>query len=164
MYVVISAKNSARGLCETIDSTNNCLAVSDRRSVDDAVARRPEGPKTMSEPKFDIFSGELDKDAMWIETVEGLSNARANARDSVTKTGPLFYLFFLQPCRAESDRNLCQSQGNLEKQGPRGLTTRRFPALAVLQAFCIYQATPRVRAQKKGASEGTPLAPQACTK
>ena len=31
----------------------------------------------MEELSLDIFSGELDKDAMWLESVQGLSNARA---------------------------------------------------------------------------------------
>ena len=28
------------------------------------------------EPRFDIFSGTVDKDARWIEAVRGLANAR----------------------------------------------------------------------------------------
>jgi hypothetical protein len=30
----------------------------------------------MSEPTFDIFSGTSDKDARWLESIEGLSKAR----------------------------------------------------------------------------------------
>ncbi len=30
----------------------------------------------MSEPTFDIFSGNSDKDASWLESIEGLSKAR----------------------------------------------------------------------------------------
>lgn len=30
----------------------------------------------MDEPSLDIFSGELDKDAMWLESAESLSKAR----------------------------------------------------------------------------------------
>jgi hypothetical protein len=30
----------------------------------------------MSEPTFDIFSGSSDKDARWLESIEGLSKAR----------------------------------------------------------------------------------------
>lgn len=57
------------------------------------LARRPEGPKTMSEPKFDIFSGDLDKDAMWIETVQGLSNARERMEEIASQKPGRYFIF-----------------------------------------------------------------------
>ncbi|HWY26642.1 MAG TPA: hypothetical protein VNY97_01830 [Candidatus Angelobacter sp.] len=34
----------------------------------------------MREPAFDIFLGESEKDAIWLEKVEGLSNAKARMK------------------------------------------------------------------------------------
>jgi hypothetical protein len=43
----------------------------------DSNQRRRYGVKPyMSEPTFDIFSGTSDKDARWLESIEGLSRAR----------------------------------------------------------------------------------------
>lgn len=44
-----------------------------------------------TQAKFDIFSGQIDKNAMWIETVEGLSNARERMeRIAAEKPGQYF--------------------------------------------------------------------------
>jgi hypothetical protein len=41
------------------------------------------------EPRFDIFSGTVDKDARWIEAVPGLANARTRM-ESLAKPGKYF--------------------------------------------------------------------------
>jgi hypothetical protein len=46
------------------------------------------------EPVFDIFSGVLDKDAVWVESVRGLANARERMeRIAVEKPGPYFVFY-----------------------------------------------------------------------
>jgi|HubBroStandDraft_4_1064222.scaffolds.fasta_scaffold610276_2 hypothetical protein len=45
----------------------------------------------MSEPTFDIFSGTSDKDARWLESIEGLSKARDRmAHISAVRPGEYF--------------------------------------------------------------------------
>jgi acetone carboxylase gamma subunit len=45
----------------------------------------------MEEPILDIFSGELDKDAMWLESAEGLSQACARMEEiAAAKPGRYF--------------------------------------------------------------------------
>lgn len=46
------------------------------------------------EPVFDIFSGVFDKNAIWVESVRGLSNARERMeRIAVEKPGAYFVFF-----------------------------------------------------------------------
>jgi hypothetical protein len=47
----------------------------------------------MKEPSFDIFSGRPDKNALWIETVEGLSNARARMHDLAAQKPGQYFVF-----------------------------------------------------------------------
>ena len=47
----------------------------------------------MKEPTFDIFYGTSDKNAVWIEAVEGLSNARARMEE-IAATHPGQYFVF----------------------------------------------------------------------
>jgi hypothetical protein len=47
----------------------------------------------MKEPTFDIFSGGPDKDPLWIETVEGLSNARERLDQIATLKPGQYFLF-----------------------------------------------------------------------
>ena len=45
----------------------------------------------MKEPTFDIFEGTSDKNAVWVEAVEGLSNARARMHEvAAVKPGAYF--------------------------------------------------------------------------
>jgi hypothetical protein len=53
--------------------------------------RRTEG--TMKEPSFDIFAGDRDKNAVWIEAVAGLSNAREQM-EQIAKEKPGKYFLF----------------------------------------------------------------------
>jgi hypothetical protein len=46
-----------------------------------------------SEPKFDIFSGAPDKDAVWVECVRGLSNARERMEQIAAKKPGRYFLF-----------------------------------------------------------------------
>lgn len=50
----------------------------------------------MAEPLFDIFSGGLDRDPLWIETVEGLSNARERMQQIAAQNPGSYFLFSVQ--------------------------------------------------------------------
>jgi hypothetical protein len=47
----------------------------------------------MKEPIFDIFAGDQGKDALWIEAVAGLSNARERM-EQIAKEKPGKYFLF----------------------------------------------------------------------
>ena len=49
-----------------------------------------------SEPNFDIFSGVPDKNAVWVECVRGLSNARERMGQIAAKKPGRYFLFSLQ--------------------------------------------------------------------
>jgi hypothetical protein len=53
----------------------------------------------MGEPTFDIFSGTTDKDAMWMEAVEGLASARERMEE-IASSAPGRYFIFAQRSRA----------------------------------------------------------------
>ena len=46
-----------------------------------------------TEPRFDIFSGQIDKNALWIETVEGLSNARERMEQIAAEKPGQYFIF-----------------------------------------------------------------------
>ena len=45
------------------------------------------------EPRFDIFSGALDKDAMWIEAVPGLAKARERMEEIARQVPGRYFVF-----------------------------------------------------------------------
>jgi hypothetical protein len=47
----------------------------------------------MKEPSFDIFSGAPNKDPVWLEAVEGLSNARARMHEIAAQTPGQYFVF-----------------------------------------------------------------------
>ena len=47
----------------------------------------------MPEATFDIFSGVPDKDPMWLEAVEGLSNARERMEEIATIIPGQYFVF-----------------------------------------------------------------------
>jgi hypothetical protein len=47
----------------------------------------------MSEPTFDIFAGTSDKDARWLESVEGLSNARERLEQIAAVRPGAYFLY-----------------------------------------------------------------------
>jgi hypothetical protein len=47
----------------------------------------------MPEPMFDIFAGAPDKDALWLEAVDGLSSARRRMEE-IAKANPGRYFVF----------------------------------------------------------------------
>jgi hypothetical protein len=49
-----------------------------------------------SEPNFDIFSGVPDKNAVWVECVRGLSNARERMGQIAAEKPGRYFLFSLQ--------------------------------------------------------------------
>jgi len=46
-----------------------------------------------SEARFDIFSGQIDKNALWIETVEGLSRARERMEQIAAEKPGQYFIF-----------------------------------------------------------------------
>jgi hypothetical protein len=50
----------------------------------------------MKEPAFDIFSGGPDKDPIWIETVEGLSQARERMHQLAAANPGPYFLYSVQ--------------------------------------------------------------------
>jgi len=44
-------------------------------------------------PRFDIFSGNPDKDAVWVESIKGLADAVDRMQQIATKTPGLYFLF-----------------------------------------------------------------------
>ena len=47
----------------------------------------------MTEPTFDIFSGQPDKDAIWLEAIGGLSNAREHMEQIAARKPGKYFLF-----------------------------------------------------------------------
>ena len=47
----------------------------------------------ISEPRFDIFSGSVDKDAMWIEAVDGLNAARQRMEKIASEVPGRYFVF-----------------------------------------------------------------------
>jgi hypothetical protein len=47
----------------------------------------------IDDPKFDLFSGESDKDAVWMEAVSGLSNARERMEALAQQVPGKYFLF-----------------------------------------------------------------------
>ena len=47
----------------------------------------------MKEPSFDIFSGAPTKNPVWLEAVEGLSNARARMHEIAAQTPGQYFVF-----------------------------------------------------------------------
>lgn len=45
------------------------------------------------EPKYDICSGTPDKDAIWLEAVEGLANARARMAEIAAQKPGRYFIF-----------------------------------------------------------------------
>ena len=48
---------------------------------------------TLEEPKFDIFSGQIENNAMWLESVEGLSKARDRMRQIAAEKPGRYFVF-----------------------------------------------------------------------
>jgi hypothetical protein len=48
---------------------------------------------TREEPKFDIFSGQIDSNALWLESVEGLSKARDRMRQIAAEKPGRYFVF-----------------------------------------------------------------------
>jgi hypothetical protein len=47
----------------------------------------------VSEPRFDIFSGSIDKDAMWIESIAGLAQARQRMEAIAIRVPGKYFIF-----------------------------------------------------------------------
>jgi hypothetical protein len=53
----------------------------------------------MDTPRFDIFSGQTDKNAVWVESVEGLGNASERMLELAQKTPGRYFVFCLNTHR-----------------------------------------------------------------
>src|SRR5579872_4186606 len=51
------------------------------------------GSYMANEPRFDIFSGATDKDTMWMESVEGLANARKRMEEIAAQVPGKYFVF-----------------------------------------------------------------------
>lgn len=51
------------------------------------------GDNTLAKLKFDIFSGELDKNAVWLETVDGLAEAQKRMQEIATRKPGVYFIF-----------------------------------------------------------------------
>jgi hypothetical protein len=47
----------------------------------------------MKEPAFDIFTGTSEKNGVWLESVDGLSNARARMHDIAARIPGHYFVF-----------------------------------------------------------------------
>ncbi len=47
----------------------------------------------MSVPEYDLFSGIFDKNAMWLEAVEGLGNAFERMKDLASEAPGSYFVF-----------------------------------------------------------------------
>jgi hypothetical protein len=61
--------------------------------VASSVQARMNAPNSVGEPNFDIFQGLADKNAVWVETVEGLAAARARMEE-IARGKPATYFIF----------------------------------------------------------------------
>ena len=50
----------------------------------------------MSVPEYDLFSGIFDKNAMWLEAVEGLGNAFERMKDLASEAPGSYFVFCTQ--------------------------------------------------------------------
>ncbi len=64
----------------------------------------------MKEPSFDIFSGHPDKDAVWIETIQGLSNARARMHELAAQVPGDYFVFSGGNCAENTSSELVPRQ------------------------------------------------------
>jgi hypothetical protein len=62
---------------------------------DNSTSQRIYGSCSVKIPEYDIFSGQFDKDAIWLETVEGLGAACEKMKE-LAKNPPGPYFVFCQ--------------------------------------------------------------------
>lgn len=68
----------------------------------------------MQIPQYDVFSGAVDKHAIWLEAVDGLGNAQMRMKwHAAKKPGP--YFVFCQETRSilevlDTSQSICQRQ------------------------------------------------------
>jgi hypothetical protein len=70
-------------------------------------------------PKFDIFSGSVDKDAIWIEAVEGLANAKDRMDELAAKLPGKYFVFccFSHTVMAVTDTRKEESDSDQRETG-----------------------------------------------
>jgi hypothetical protein len=59
----------------------------------------------MPEVTFDIFAGDREKSPLWLEAVEGLSNARERIRQITAQTPGSYFLFNQNSSSTKQKRN-----------------------------------------------------------
>jgi hypothetical protein len=72
----------------------------------------------VSEPRFDIFSGSPDNDAMWIEAVSGLSQARERMEQLARQIPGRYFLFSIHSrsllARIDTTKNFIRVEARLQ--------------------------------------------------
>lgn len=75
----------------------------------------------MQEPRFDIFSGSPDKDAMWVEAVAGLANARQRMEDLAFDVPGRYFLFSIHSrsllAQIDTSKNFIRAEGHARAKG-----------------------------------------------
>lgn len=75
----------------------------------------------ISEPRFDIFSGSVDKDAMWIEAVDGLNAARKRMEEIALEVPGRYFVFSAYSrtilAQVDTTKNFIRAQSRCKAQG-----------------------------------------------
>jgi hypothetical protein len=75
----------------------------------------------MNEPRFDIFSGSLDKDAMWVEAVPGLAKARERMKELAAQVPGKYFVFSMHShavlASVDTSSNFNRAKSGTKAQG-----------------------------------------------
>ena len=73
------------------------------------------------EPRFDIFSGSPDNDAMWIEAVCGLAAARERMEELALQIPGRYFLFSIHSrtllAKIDTTKNFIRAEGRSRAKG-----------------------------------------------
>ena len=78
----------------------------------------------MKQPSFDIFTGTSKKNGTWLNTIEGLSNARARMHEIATKIPGQYFI-----CSIGSDAILAEVETFKKAEGSLSVTRSRADSL-----------------------------------
>ena len=69
---------------------------------------------------FDLFAGSGDKDAMWLETVEGLDNARSRMERLAAQVPGQYFVFSVHNCavvaKTDTTKNFITMENRIQTQ------------------------------------------------
>jgi len=74
----------------------------------------------MQVPQFDIFSGAIDKNALWLEAVDGLGAAFGRMKELASATPGAYFIFRTRTRQvlASIDTAACRKKSNRIGSGP----------------------------------------------